>query len=308
MLRNVLPNRRKNYRGPSGRTVSRRLTGGSGEYRRRQRFWQTKRFKIWLILGVIGLFFLCYLIFWTGIFSIDTIEVRGNQAISSQEIEQIITEQSDKRRWALFSQNNILFFNTATAAATIDQRYILDSVAVKKRAPQRILIELQERDSQATWVTGDQYYTIDPNGIILKQLPVANVVVVTGEAGEEAVGGEELLDLSAVDQSRPIIIDDAAQSVDVGQTAVDAQQLVFIDYLHQQLPQENITPERYRIPEEGSSDVFVDTTAGYALYFDSTDQHEQQLINLRAILKNKIQADSTIEYIDLRFGEKVYIK
>ena len=54
----------------------------------------------------------------------------------------------------------------------------------------------------------------------------------------------------------------------------------------------------------------VKTNAGWHIYLKMNDDIKAQLENLDLTLKNSIAPDeqSKLEYIDLRFGEKVYYK
>ncbi len=301
----------KKFRGASGRIVPRRnaLLGGNsalGSYRHRQYFWQRRSFKLWLILIAVAIVILLYLLFGRVIFTIKTISVQGLKTLSTQEIEQIVNSQEAKRRWLVFSQQNLWVFDSKMAENSLRERFMLDSVKIKKRPLGKLKIELSEKSNQLTWVSGEDYYYLDPNGLAVKDILVANIEVVEGDNDNQA-NAAALIDSEAIDQNLPKVIDDSVRPLEVGQQVLTASTVSFINALDNQLKQLDLTVTSYSMANSSATEIIAKTNKGFDIYFNTSNDLERQIANLKLVLKEKV-GDSRVEYIDLRFGNKVYIK
>ncbi|MBI5621965.1 FtsQ-type POTRA domain-containing protein [Candidatus Falkowbacteria bacterium] len=293
--------------------MGRRYTNGNDLFKRRQYFWQRRSFKIYVILAGVAALFIFYLLFWSGIFKIEHVTVSGAENVNAAQIEQIARDQMTKRRFGLFSQSNLWFFSSKIAVDAINQALVLDRVKVKKRPLKTLKIELQEKSSQITLVSGNHYYYLDPNGLAIQEILVANVQLIEGaapdEAGNEVSGesGQDLIDLGALNASLPLVYDLSNTPVTVGQKILEPERIVFINQLQTRLPAMELPIKQFSLPEQEGTEVRVLTQRGFEVYFNSADDLNRQLANLNLIVKEKLQ-NKNIHYIDLRFGEKVYIK
>jgi hypothetical protein len=77
--------------------------------------------------------------------------------------------------------------------------------------------------------------------------------------------------------------------------------------LTDKLPKNDIKFKYFQLPEKGSNEVRVVIDRGYSIYFNTQDDFDRQLANLKLVLNEKVK-DKKINYIDLRFGNRVYIK
>ncbi|MDI6883520.1 MAG: hypothetical protein QMC93_03670, partial [Patescibacteria group bacterium] len=60
----------------------------------------------------------------------------------------------------------------------------------------------------------------------------------------------------------------------------------------------------------GEEKLTVQILEGWQIFFDPSRDISEQILNLTAILKEKIPPENrrNLEYIDLRFGNKIYFK
>ncbi|MFA5076510.1 MAG: hypothetical protein WC480_03800 [Patescibacteria group bacterium] len=300
--------RKRSYKRPSGRSLFRRGAGAGGMFKRRQFFWQRRSFKIYLTLGIAGFFFLLYLICWSGIFTIQNIQTEGIKSLSAEQVKQIIQDQLSQRRFGLFSQSNLWFFNSKTAQDEIKNRYVVTDAQIKKRPLKTLKIVITEKESQITWVSGDQYYYLDSNGLAVKEVIVANITLVEGAATNQPdTTGEAMTDLSVLDTNLPIVYDLSNTKVKVGQAIVSPAIIQFIYQLKEKIASVNLEARAYQIPEPQGTEVRVVTSRGFDVYFDLQNDLDRQLANLDLVIKQKVK-DKKINYIDLRFENRVYFK
>ncbi len=88
-----------------------------------------------------------------------------------------------------------------------------------------------------------------------------------------------------------------------------AQEFVdFVNALHEQLPNKNITASQYQISDT-TTELIVKTEQGYYIRFDTTRPIEKQMQDLSAVLAQiKKTGKKPGEYIDLRINGKVFYK
>ncbi|MFA5358525.1 MAG: hypothetical protein WC310_01730 [Patescibacteria group bacterium] len=304
------------FKKPSGRVISNHFAsgGGGGLFRRRQHFWQLRIFKVWTILGLIVLSFIFYFLFWSGAFKINNIKINGVSAIDPAKIESIVRNQMEQRSWLLLSQSNLFFFDSETAESKIRNAFVLESVQIKKRPLKTLRVEIKEKSTQITWISDNKYYYLDPNGIAIQEILVANVTLVEGSGevsqNEETTnGGQSLIDLSALNQDLPQVYDLTNARVEIGENILKPEIISFIQRLKDKFSsRSDIKIKYYQVPELQGSEVRVITDRGFDVYFNTSDDLDRQLANLNLIMKEKMRDNKKINYIDLRFGEKVYIK
>jgi len=301
--------RKQQYKKPSGRIAGKRFDGGSGVFKRRQYFWQRRSFKVYLVLAFIVLIFILYLLFWSNIFKINNIKVEGASSISSEEITSIIQNQMAQSRLGVLSQSNLFIFSSKMAENEIKNRYVVEDVKVSKWPLKTLKIKLAEKANVLTWITDNHYYYLDPNGLATKEVLVANLTLGEGEAPpkDSSTTGENLIDLSALDQSLPLVYDLTNTAVKVKDQVLSADMIKFISSVNQKLPNNDLKIVSFQIPERGGSGVQVKTNKGYDIYFDNQEDLDRQLANLNLVIKEKIK-DKKINYIDLRFKDRVYYK
>lgn len=302
------------YKKPTGRMISRRYTGGSGIFKMQPHFWQARKFKIYGLLTILAIIFLSYFIFWSNLLKINKLEVTGTKNLDPAEIESIIHNQMTKSRFLVFSQSNILFFDSKMASEEVKKALVVNDIQIKKRPLKKLKIEVTEKTAQVVWITDNHYYYLDPNGLVVKENLVANINLVEGEAqtnSNEAtaadLAGEAMIDLSVLDQSLPLVYDLTNSPVTVGKNILNPKLIETILYLKNKLPKPDLNIKNFQIPEPQGNDVQVVTDHGFDVYFDSQDSLDQQLANLSLVLREKVK-DKKINYIDLRFGSRVYIK
>jgi len=88
----------------------------------------------------------------------------------------------------------------------------------------------------------------------------------------------------------------------VGEQAIKQNVLNFISQLKKDL---ELVVQEFRIISFVGDDIEVLVFANWKIYFDASADFQQQLQNFKAILAKK---GNPKEYIDLRFGNKVYFK
>lgn len=239
----------------------------------------------WLVLLVFLL--VIYAIFYSPLLQINKIEISGTSSVPADIIEEkFVKWQLEQRKWLIFRQNNILLFSKKWLQENIEQQYTIDTLAIDKKLLHTLSVTITERTPTLVWKTNEKIYYLDENGFIASA--IAN--------------SESVIDL-------PQILDEGNESVNIGQEILTNEKISFIKELVEAMPTINaLEVTSYSTPHQLSTQINVQVTDGYQIYFDSQKELTNQIEKLRRALTESESAQSPQEYIDLRIGDRVYVK
>lgn len=276
--------------------------------------------KIIIFVFLLVFLYIAYYFFYSPNFRITDIEIKGRENISEYALRNIIEEQFNKSRFLIFNQDNILMFNKRLTRKNIKNSYVLDKLLIKKEYPHKLYVEIEEKVSTVVWVSQhdniEHYYYLDLNGVILGEIPISEIErmyakekINLGE-GEE----EELIKISEKEEKEqtilPLIYDQSNSEVKIKEPVLENKVINFIINLYQKFPEDfsEISIKNFATLEPNSSRVHLVTEEGYEIYFESDNDLNSQLHNLKIVLEDKIKNTNSIQYIDLRFDDRVYYK
>jgi len=232
-----------------------------------------------------------YLFFYSPLFAVTAFEATGAEKLSADDITGLARSQSTLSRWLIFRQNNIFMFDTEKLAADLRAKYVFQDLAVKKKIfGKKINIVFTEKTYSLVWQEGGKYYFINRDGTIVAEIDPLQLTgnkypLIENEAGP------------AVDRDRKI----SGQEEKIG----------FIMSLDTRLAaiEPKIGVLKYSVRNSEDSTVRVIASGTPALLFNAKENLDTQLDKLVAIIKEKLKADFIKkEYVDLRYGDKVYYK
>lgn len=236
---------------------------------------------------VVVLLFWAYTLFLTPFFLIQSITVFGSNKIQPQEIEGRVREFLQQKQWGIFARGNIFLFSPEIVAAHFKNDARIATMHAEKNYWQRSLaITIEERVSIYILSLPDRAFAIDKEGIALIPLfvPVPQGTL-------------------------PIIFDKRERTATLGEKAISDTEIALFNILYQELSR--IAPFiSITIGEPSPEAVTFITQEGWGLYLNLTDDPEAQFERLRVLLTLKIKPEKRkkLQYIDLRFGERVYYK
>ncbi|MBM3257749.1 MAG: FtsQ-type POTRA domain-containing protein [Candidatus Nealsonbacteria bacterium] len=246
----------------------------SHRYKRRKPIYRSRFFWFSLLFFIIA-FGLCYFIFFTPAFKIKEIKVSGNEKISAKDIESMAQEEVEAKGSLFFRINaNRIREKILTEYPEIDSAY------VKMRLPDKLSIEIQERQTVALWCADEQNcFKVDENGIAFKKI-------------EEISVGE-------------IIINDSVFSGEkkTGELAIAKEDLAKIFKINSDLEKGlNIRASGFFV--SSTDKLAVAVKDGWEIYFNLQNDVDWQLMKLKALLDERISFEERqdLEYIELRFG------
>jgi hypothetical protein len=273
------------------------------------------------LLGV--LVFLGFLVYLSRLSSlnISNIEITGNQIVDTNSIKQAIqTEMSGKYLW-IFPKTDIFFYPQKAIVETLQDKFNrLENISLSIKNDKTLAVSVSERKALYTWcgttpdvaipqsgspTTGDTCYFVDENGYIFDQAPYFSGGVYFKFYGTPDV---------AIPQSGSPTTGAADPSGSYFSQQYFKQLISFKDILIEF----GLKPVAIYVTGDQNVEVFLANQAPSTnqpqIKFKLNGDYENIAENLKAALtteplqtefKNKY---ATLQYIDLRFGNKVYYK
>lgn len=256
---------------------------GARAARAKESIWRNRSFPLAVIFGIIifaGFYFLAF----SPYFQIKEVRVEGAQKMSGDMLRDFVSE-------ALVSK--ILFWPTksifAVNVAEIEKTGLAQfppiyRLTIKRKLPNELLVKVVERTSVGQLCASGKCYMIDSTAVIFEQEtetnPNTGLVI-------------KLDDNSALTPGKPALTE--AQMANILALYKSASEKYGIALKEIAVADKKLTAK---------------TSEGWEIYFDANGNIAQQISNFEALVDKILWPRKRVglEYIDLRFGDKVYYK
>ncbi len=240
-------------------------------------------FLILIISGALLWFFLG-----SSLWRIKTLEIEGLTRINREEIEAMAREQMFASAALFFNQDNIYLFDKEKFKANILESYNFSDLEIIKKLPNTLLIKVSERPYAFIFEQGSDFVYASRDAYTIS----------------ESVVSEE-------DKQKYFILENRSSNnliTAAGKIVLPDAYLEFIfnlaDYLRNS---QEVQAEKYIIDVELNT-VKVKFKDGPEVYFNIKNEAVAQLERLILVKKEKIKDNfSKTKYIDLRYGDKIFI-
>ncbi len=208
------------------------------------------------------------------ILRIQDIEVIGNISVSSKEIIDFVKSELVGNYFSLFPKDNSLLYPRNFIKNSILSSFIqLDIADVRLKKINKLEINVLERKPYALWCVGElmdtnECYFMDKSGLIISEAPKFSGDVFIRYYGKKYSEENQFKEIDS------FVL--AIQKLDILVIAVSSK-------------------------ENGDFEIVSKTGK---IFFNNKKSYDETLVNLMTILKEK----RNINYIDLRYGNKIYFK
>ena len=272
-------------------------------------FKQEQKKPLW-IYGIAGLLFGVFIalssFFLTAPkFIFSTIRVEGLDTIPPQTIKIIAQNYLDEHSFFFFSNRNSLIFDAEELKKRMTKSFSFDSIDIQKENSILAII-VKEKLSTFLWQTYEDDFIVDDKGVVIKTI---------SDEEKDAIINPPILfgpTRSGVPlrSTVPLVFffDSSNTSVDINDEVL-TQEEVDQTLLFRQLAQaEGIDVNRFEMNRVAGAWMKVNTIVGYDILFDPALPIDKQIDNLIIVLRDSVQDQQNLEYIDLRFEDHIYFK
>ncbi len=287
-----------------------------------------KNYRGKIILSLLGGVILAWIILmiYLPYFRINKINFEGLKIIELSEISEYI---SDKYlTGGVIPHNNYFFISEGKVEEDINSKYAIDSVTVKKVFPGLIYIKIEEKITTIIYDNEASYSLLDKDGTVIKiieqysQIPVETLTTMQTSSASTTIVQNDTTStaptiivyhkpdygkLSRNYADVPILLDTRRQQIDEKQTNVLTSNIIssIIDW-QKTLHDEGIGDIHYFETGNPPAGLTVHLDKNWLLLIQPENSIDGQINNLKTILSNR--DINPVEYIDLRFGERIFWK
>lgn len=263
-------------------------------------------------------------------FRITAVNYTGLKIIKTEEVSALINKEflSPSRWWP---SNNFFLVHETSVVTALEKAFPLNSVEVIKIFPNTLTINMEESISSAIYDNGSQYWLLDQEGMAIKYLREVNTttefqlskVTLAAPATTTTVLGAKITASSTPQTTStlvhvpnfgkirqeygnyPLIYDTRNIPAIDRQNNVLAETLIggVIDFFNG-LERAGIAKTKYITLGEPGAGATIITDHPWKIIFQPANNADAQLENLKIVLRDNRPA----EYVDVRFGERIYWK
>lgn len=252
-----------------------------------------KRFIKKLVLVFLFLFFVFFCavaFFYIPYLRIQKISIEGNLSLSTEKILAEISSYLVGKSFLVFPRNNIFILPKQAIINNLSNKFPRISEAyLNKDFPSSLSVVIKERKQAAILCALEDCFFIDENGFVFERAPYFSGDVYLKFLDER----EETRNLASNwKQGFQLISEDQFKKL------IDFRDLI---------SRENIKVSEIILKKEGIYEM--DISEGGHILLNEQNDAKISFENLKITLDSKIQNDrQKLEYIDLRFGNKVFYK
>lgn len=238
-----------------------------------------------VLLGIITFFF------GHERFEIQYVEIRGVEYIPAHELESTISAYTNESVLFLLHKSNRFLFSSDTLTQILKDQFAFSSVSIGLREG-TIFIDLKERSSNLFWKTQNRLFVVDMAGVVVREIT---------DPEDSILKQPNLKEL-------PVFVDTNDMAVSVGSPVLTPEEIENAFIFFTSLESAGIAYFNIELDRLAGKWVKLITQMGYGILFDLSGNIDDQFRNLMLVLREQIDDPARLEYIDLRFGDKVYFK
>lgn len=255
---------------------------------RREKKKKGKSFVKFVIIGIFLLLcFLVWVILASPWLTLKKIEINGLTRLNNSELENLVWSQTQRSKLFIFKQSNIFLFDKQVLVKNILDSYNFAGLEAVKKLPATIELKVSERPFSFIFKEGTNFYYASNDGSIIKEVNV-----------------------SEDDKKKYLILENNTSSLinEKNRLILQENYLNFILTLGQELSlHQDLPVERFIIDQEFNT-IKVKFLNGPLVYFNVKSGASEQVNRLVLVKNEKIKDNfSKVNYIDLRYGERIFI-
>ncbi len=255
------------------------------------RTWKQKFFILVVVIfiGCVGYIFLC-----SNLLDIYQFDIQGNNRVDKNQIINVIKSDIDGQIIACLKKKNYFFVNKNKIIKDVIKDNRIKNVNITKQFPNKIIINIQEYDDVAIWC---------------KSVAMKSCFMLNGEIAEREI---TMQDPIVIENKHFVIVDETHQDISIGDHVMTENYLNKIKTLSKELVYVlNVEIEQpFIVVSRGSHEVQFMTDEGWYIIIDLSHDLDE-VFDIAKLFVKKVDLPSRrsdLEYVDMRFSEKIFYK
>ncbi len=254
-------------------------------------------------------------------FYIKKININGLQRISKSEVVGSIEGIISHKKLLVLPRSNYFFTDLDEIRDILKTKFPINSIVVSKSFPNKIEVIIEEKISTIIFDNGKQYVYLDLKGNvveILKNVSEYEWLETTETVTSTNSYGELIVETKIIERKHlpdtkniilelgdyPIVFDQDVGKLEINSNVVDKSYILAIVDWFNYFNQLNDNWIKYFEITNSIGDTLIHTNSGLVIKCRLSGDHSKQIAELKAVLENKKQ----INYIDLRYPDRIYMQ
>lgn len=261
------------------------------------------RWRLQIILAALIFVGMIYLFAFAPFWMVKNVRVEGLQYMSSAPIKEMANTQLEAHRWLIFRQRHPWFFDEQALKDRLNAAYAFETLEASIEG-HVLTISVTERVSEIIWYTENGPFFVDLTGTVIRALSddESSALTVSGPVIEGPFPLQDRL------RALPRIADQGDEDLQPGESVLVTGGVQKIVAMNQALIAQNLTSDHFTVERKTAAWAAAELREGYSVLFDLTNPIEDQIKNLLAVLSQEVKNRATLDYIDVRFGNHVYVQ
>ncbi len=251
---------------------------------RRKRFLLKSRSFWFLFLLIIGGGSISYLTIFSSFFQIREITVSGDAKIPAYEITDTINSEINKN--FIFAESKSIFL---VSLEEINKKITaqfpqIAKVSLKRMFPDVLALDVRQRKPVASWCQENKCFYLDEGGVIFEE----NEIKISPQLKSEVVFPD----------------------LKLGKPIIDSKYLARILDVNKQIEKNPDFSIKEIVVSGDAKKIKIMSSEGWYALFNLDESISTQISNLSIVLSETISVTKrkNLDYINLRFGNRVYVK
>ncbi len=279
---------------------------------------QKSRRLSWILPFGLGLLFVGWLaiMIYLPYFQISKISITGLKTIKQTKIENFIKDQLNERPY--LPKKNYFLFGAQQLSDTLKESFPLRKITISKVFPDERTVAVEEKISSLVYDSRKYYYLLDENGALMeilgavgetafKNQPITASTTATSSliTTTTIVHVPEYQKITADFGAYPIIFDKLApEKIELKQNLLSKEIIATALLANEEIEKRGIGRLKYFVMESQTAGLRTVTDKKFEILLSFFNPVAEQIANAETILRS----NRPNEYIDVRFGERVFWK
>lgn len=247
--------------------------------------WRQRIIKIILL---IIFFYLLYFFIYSPYWQINQVKISGGNENDNTLIKNFVNDYLNSYQFFILPRRNILLLSKKSLEEIINKKILVSQLNVDKDFPHQLNLEIKEGIYTFILTYEGRYYLMNQKGQIAKEI----------------FSIEDLKELPEINIDNP---DEQKIEININQQFLFEEQIKTLIDVNNLINQETLIKiASFYYNQQKPTEFYLITSEGWKIYFLFASDMKVKILNLRELIKQKIDNTKNLKYIDLRTERWIY--